>query len=110
MSAAVCWSRRWANVAPPSMRQADHPDDREEGDREDDEHLPVLGAPLASLSGHGVPQGHWILALLEVVRVNGPNALRIGSTALNEARTETRTQLPGWQVPETFAPAMSMHW
>ena len=76
-------------------READDPDDRDHGEDEHDEDLAAPGPAAGSMARHGAPSDHWILALLAVVKVMVPKALRSGRIGWKEVRTETFTQFAG---------------
>src|SRR4051794_25891941 len=89
-------------------RKADHPDHREHREDEDDEDLAFPRTAGRGRGAHRGPLAHWILALLAVVKVIGPNGARSGRIGWDDVRTETLTQSRDWHVPETLAPARSM--
>ena len=49
-----------------------------------------------------------IRALLELSRSTDPSMDNTGMTGVNRERTVTRTQSPGWQLPLTLTPSISM--
>ncbi len=87
--------------------QADDADDDEDRQGKDDEDLTALGRAADRAGRHRGP--HWILALLDVLNVIGPKALRSGRTGVNDVWTATLTQLPGRHRPVMAVPARSTH-